>query len=92
MYANFESVLIAVQECESDQTTLYTQRNTFGSCLYVVSSDGRFFQSSQVNHGLNYGRTVVRPSDGYINYHPSILEAENLHGKSLATMVIILWY
>ena len=57
MYAHVKSVLMAVQECEKDQTTLYTQMyqklNLCGSCLYIVPSDGRFFQPLQVIHGPN---------------------------------------
>ena len=57
MYAHFESVPMAVQECEKDQTTWYTQMYQklypCGSCLYIVPSDGRFFQPLQVIHGPN---------------------------------------
>ena len=57
MYGHFESVPMAVQECEKDQTTWYTQMYQklypCGSCLYIVPSDGRFFQPLQVIHGPN---------------------------------------
>ena len=55
MYADFESILEKVEGCENDSSKSYTQKLQkhvpCGSCLYVVSSDGKYFQPPEVNHG-----------------------------------------
>ena len=57
MYADFESVLMKLPGCENDpnvsSTQKYQKHVPCGSCLYVVSSDQRFYQPPEVNFGCN---------------------------------------